>query len=216
MSATRWYDRVAPVYDLASAGDRFYRRARKDAIELLRTSSGDTVLDVFCGTGVNLPLLAERLGGTGKIVGVDGSDAMLERSRSEAEKYVPSAIETTFEQIDLSQPQGVAALAATVSRHAPQAIVFTLGLTCVANWRDVVDAVWEAAAPQTRIGTLDVYSERLTLGARLINRIGAADCTRPVHEALLERAPDATQREHRPFKVIDVSVIVTAATKGAS
>jgi demethylmenaquinone methyltransferase/2-methoxy-6-polyprenyl-1,4-benzoquinol methylase len=50
---------------------------RRRAIEALGLGSGDTVVDVACGTGQNFPFLEQAIGPGGRIVGVDLTDAML-------------------------------------------------------------------------------------------------------------------------------------------
>jgi demethylmenaquinone methyltransferase / 2-methoxy-6-polyprenyl-1,4-benzoquinol methylase len=73
------FDRIAPVYDvmnrLMTAGlDGKWRRLTAEAV----VRRGDRVLDACCGTG-DLALAAERAGG--RVVGLDFSEAMLERAR---------------------------------------------------------------------------------------------------------------------------------------
>ena len=46
--------------------------------------SGETVLDVGCGAGMDLLLSAKRIGPTGHAIGVDMTDAMVERARKSA------------------------------------------------------------------------------------------------------------------------------------
>lgn len=46
--------------------------------------SGETVLDVGCGAGMDLLLAARRVGPTGKAIGVDMTDAMIESARASA------------------------------------------------------------------------------------------------------------------------------------
>jgi len=43
---------------------------------------GERVLDVACGTGLSLPLLAERVGAAGQVVGVELSPEMLRQARA--------------------------------------------------------------------------------------------------------------------------------------
>ncbi len=42
---------------------------------------GDTVLDLGCGAGLDLLIAAEKVGPEGKVIGVDMTDAMLEKAR---------------------------------------------------------------------------------------------------------------------------------------
>lgn len=69
--------------------------------ELLNLSSGDRVLDVGCGQGVDVRLLAERVGSGGTVVGVDHSETMLDaaRERTEAANVrfeIDDAMDLTF------------------------------------------------------------------------------------------------------------------------
>ena len=46
--------------------------------------NGETVLDIGCGAGMDLLLAAKRAGANGRSIGVDMTDAMLERARKSA------------------------------------------------------------------------------------------------------------------------------------
>jgi SAM-dependent methyltransferase len=88
VAATRaFYGRWARAYDwlcrlLPGLGG--LRGAAADALAL---DDGDTVVDLGCGTGANLPHLRERVGPAGTVVGVDLTPGML----AEAEKRVERA-----------------------------------------------------------------------------------------------------------------------------
>ena len=56
--------------------------ANPQRIGLIR--AGETVLDIGCGAGMDLLLTGRRVGPTGRAIGVDMTDAMVERSRSSA------------------------------------------------------------------------------------------------------------------------------------
>jgi ubiquinone/menaquinone biosynthesis C-methylase UbiE len=75
-----FYGRWARLYDvLATApGVRSWRERTADALGLV---PGDTVVEMGCGTGANFPHLRERVGPTGRVVGVDLAPGMLARAR---------------------------------------------------------------------------------------------------------------------------------------
>jgi len=50
---------------------------RKKAINYLELKEGDVVIDLGCGTGLSFPLIMEKIGPDGKLIGVDISSAML-------------------------------------------------------------------------------------------------------------------------------------------
>jgi demethylmenaquinone methyltransferase/2-methoxy-6-polyprenyl-1,4-benzoquinol methylase len=52
------------------------------AVERLELRAGDTVIDVACGTGLNFPMLEERIGESGRLVGIELSPPMLDQARS--------------------------------------------------------------------------------------------------------------------------------------
>ena len=62
------------------------KKIRRKAIENLGLREGDTVLDLCCGTGLNFPYLLEKVGKTGKIIGVDLSKEMLQATRKNINK----------------------------------------------------------------------------------------------------------------------------------
>src|SRR3984885_11423133 len=83
------YRKKAKHYDITS---RLYpapgypqRTQRLRAVQALGLRTGDTVVDMACGTGLNFPLLQQAVGPGGRIVGVDLTDAMLARAQDRIE-----------------------------------------------------------------------------------------------------------------------------------
>lgn len=84
----RLYRRVAPFYDLMVIPFDWFgaRRHRARAVRQLELGSGALVVDLGCGTGLNLPLLHEAVGPGGRIICVDLSADMLSRARRRAKR----------------------------------------------------------------------------------------------------------------------------------
>jgi demethylmenaquinone methyltransferase/2-methoxy-6-polyprenyl-1,4-benzoquinol methylase len=77
------YDRCAPYINFGYAL-MFPQRVRfmkRHVLPQLGIERGQAVLDLCCGAGHNLPLLADAVGPRGTILGVDFSTGMLERAR---------------------------------------------------------------------------------------------------------------------------------------
>ena len=56
------------------------------AVEALGLRSGDVVLDIGCGAGQTLLQLAERVGTTGQVIGVDVAPLLLEIAKRRTER----------------------------------------------------------------------------------------------------------------------------------
>ncbi len=92
----------APYYDylmdLLFLGT--YPRFMADVVDKMQVEPGDEIIDLGAGTGRNARLLLNRVGPTGRIVGVDISPQMLARARRRCERYP----EISFVQHRIEQP----------------------------------------------------------------------------------------------------------------
>lgn len=76
----RVYDVLAPWYDLAV--ENLEARVRAAGLRLLDAWPGETIVEFGSGTGQALSALAPLVGVEGRVIGVDLSPAMVERSRT--------------------------------------------------------------------------------------------------------------------------------------
>lgn len=58
-----------------------------------RVQPGQVVLDLGCGAGIDLMLAARQVGETGRVIGIDMTDAMIERARANARQAGHANIE---------------------------------------------------------------------------------------------------------------------------
>jgi demethylmenaquinone methyltransferase/2-methoxy-6-polyprenyl-1,4-benzoquinol methylase len=148
------YSLAAPVYDSACAV-LFYERARARAVELLHLEDGQTVLDVACGTGRNIPLLLERVGPRGHVIGVDYTRAMLARAREKARRR--SWQNVGFLRLDAARLSLDALRDANLLSEGEQvdAVICTLALSCIPAWGDAYRAMLEIVRPGGRVAIMD-------------------------------------------------------------
>lgn len=83
---TAFYGRWARAYDWLCRLLPGLDGLRRRAVDALALSSGDTVVELGCGTGANLPHLRDAVGSRGSVVGVDLTPGMLDRARSRVER----------------------------------------------------------------------------------------------------------------------------------
>jgi SAM-dependent methyltransferase len=83
-AALEQYRRRADSYDSELL---LFEPIRTDAIEALELRSGDTVLDVGCGTGLSFELLEERVGDGGRVVGIEQCPEMMAKARQRVHRH---------------------------------------------------------------------------------------------------------------------------------
>jgi ubiquinone/menaquinone biosynthesis C-methylase UbiE len=76
----REFNRAAERYDDSRVVRSYQRRTQALVVDDLRIERGMYVLDLGCGTGTATLEIASRLEGTGKVVGLDLSEKMLEQA----------------------------------------------------------------------------------------------------------------------------------------
>lgn len=79
-----YYDRIARIYDLMA--DRSEAPARQTGLDLLAAQPGETVLEIGFGTGHCLAALAQAVGPTGTVHGLDISEGMLKHAQENLQK----------------------------------------------------------------------------------------------------------------------------------
>ena len=152
MRTSARYRFSARFYDLISAEWPVYRAGRVAAIDLLALRPGHRVLDIGCGTGLNFPLVQDRIGPTGSITGVDASAQML----AQAQRRSRTA---GWDNVRL-----IEADATTLDAQAMDvggdfdAVISTYALSLMSDWPRVVSVMIAAARPGGRVAVVDMQT----------------------------------------------------------
>jgi SAM-dependent methyltransferase len=182
----RRYRLLAPVYE-STLGERLlYEGARRRAVTMLGLVPGAAVVDVACGSGLNFPLIQERIGKSGTLIGVDMTAGMLRRADQRAQRAGWSNVKLV--QLDASsltrerlERAGVLPVGAQVD-----AVVCTLGMSVIPDWEKAWEAMVTLVRPGGAVALMDGSPPiRETATTRLVRplvwlgcRYFAADWTR--------------------------------------
>jgi arsenite methyltransferase len=77
----REFDRAAKSYDDSRFVNSYQRRTQILAINTMHIENGMNILDLGCGTGRGTIDIAEKLEGSGKVLGLDLSEEMVRKAR---------------------------------------------------------------------------------------------------------------------------------------
>jgi len=151
----RRYTRLAPVYERTLGERLLYSYARRRAIDGLRLSPGAVVVDVACGTGLNLQLLRDRVGPTGTVIGVDLTRGMLARAQARIDRAGWTNVRlleldaTKIRRDDLEHSVDLPA------DRRVDAVLCTLGLSVIPDWETAWQRMLDLARPGGRVGVMD-------------------------------------------------------------
>jgi len=205
-----WWSRhgglLRRLYDVVFLGKQ--ARLRRETVDALALSAGDSVLDVGCGDGINFPRLRERVGPSGRVVGLDYSAGMVARARKRV-------IEAGWENVHVlrgdAQQTGVGA-------EAFDAVVSTMAVSAMPETERVAEEAARALRPGGRIALLDARPfPRLpwSLANPLVERLSAwATDWRP--EVDVVGALEATFGEVSVSEYVSGAVFVAVARKGGT
>ena len=184
-----FYGRCAGIYD-AVATAPMVRPWRARCVSELALSPGDTVVDMGCGTGGNLPVLREQVGPDGTVLGVDIVGAMLRQARRRVEHSDWENVHVV--QADATRPP-VGAVDALTS-------TFVVGM--LENPGPVVRSWVESVRPGGRVALLNAArSNRLALRPANIVFRAFTRLTAPGHRLRL-RSP-TRQLERKWHQTVD-------------
>jgi ubiquinone/menaquinone biosynthesis C-methylase UbiE len=153
--ARRRYQLLAPIYERTSGERSLYAAARARAIELLQLRPAASVLDVACGTGMNFELIEQRIGPSGRLVGVDRSERMLDRARSRVARCRWSNVSLIEADVERLAPDYLQELGLSVPDAQFDAALCTLGLSVIPDWKSAWQATLALVRPGGKVAVMD-------------------------------------------------------------
>jgi demethylmenaquinone methyltransferase/2-methoxy-6-polyprenyl-1,4-benzoquinol methylase len=150
-SARRYGTATALAYDAISGERPVYRAGRVAAVEALRLAPGDAVLDLGCGTGLDLPLLLPRIGPAGSVVALDASAAMLAATGRRAARAGAARV-----HLVRADATTVDAAALRPGGRPADAVLACYTLSLMADWPAAWRTAVAAARPGARMAVVDL------------------------------------------------------------
>lgn len=152
----RRYGRLAPIYE-RSLGERLlYARARQQTIEMLRLARGATVIDFACGTGLNFPLIEERIGPSGgTLIGVDMTPAMLRQAAARVEASGWANVHLVEHDVTSLTRERLEDLGALPVGKPVDAAICTLGMSVIPQWESAWKSMVEIVRPGGAVAVMD-------------------------------------------------------------
>jgi len=149
------YNKTARLYDIMN---QFYffgkdKQFRLLLVDELNLKPGDTVLDLCCGTGLNFPLLRQKIKARGVLVGIDISLRMLQQAKVKSKGK------------DVNLVKADAAYLAFRNKTF-DAILLTFCLKITPTYEKTIKEAARVLKPKGRIGVLGNY--RLTGPLKLL------------------------------------------------
>jgi demethylmenaquinone methyltransferase/2-methoxy-6-polyprenyl-1,4-benzoquinol methylase len=139
------YDFTLRLFDLFAWFGFSISAWRRQAISTLRLKSGDTVVDIGCGTGNSLPPLHQAVGPNGTIIGIDLSEAMITQARKRvAANRWENVRLVCADAGQFDFPLGV------------DAVLSAYALTLVPDCGRIIASACEALVPGGRLAVLDM------------------------------------------------------------
>jgi ubiquinone/menaquinone biosynthesis C-methylase UbiE len=178
MNQITWYNIVAPFYNYFMSFS--YRKVRKESIRSLELSDGDIVIDLGCGTGLNLEMLSSKVGSNGLVIGIEPSVKMYQKANKIASKY--NNIVLLNMTIDKAIEDGI--LNGYKSRNIK--ILSTLVFSVIQDYRSTAKNIISFFDSGTVVVIMDLYKKNSNLFSLLLDFLAFSKMNRKVWEAFKE------------------------------
>jgi len=185
----RWYARIAPIYDLVCRP--LYAGPRRAVARAMDLQVGQKVLEIGCGTGLNLPMISAAVGTRGRVLGIDATVEMLDRAEARLDRF--DCDNVALYDGDLMQPP-FAALKGILRKHLdtahPDVILCSYLFVVAPEYKELFERAWKILRPGGHFVIVDtqpfqgVWRFLNPLAVPIANWSGGGNVRRPTLELL--------------------------------
>ncbi len=145
------FDRIAPIYDRLNNELSFgiHWVWKQMAVSWSEAKSGDTCLDLCCGSGDLTQLLAKQVGHTGSVIGADFAPAQLKNASAKITDIYPPLTQINWVEAD--------ALNLPFSDNYFDAATIGYGLRNVTDIPRCLQELYRVLKPNTQVAILDFH-----------------------------------------------------------
>jgi ubiquinone/menaquinone biosynthesis C-methylase UbiE len=186
------YNRIAPIFSIGSKltfphRDHINRKLIQPRLGL---REGQTVLDLCCGAGLNFPYIEDCIGPTGRLLGLDFSDRLVERAQ---------ALTRASGWSNVTVYEGDALKLGDVIDEPVDAVLCSLAACLIPNKKAFFEAIKSLLRPNGRLAVLEFMPFKGWLGA-FNPLLKIALCPIPVNiKAVFDEAPQVKQSMNAAF-----------------
>ncbi|NOQ75445.1 MAG: methyltransferase domain-containing protein [Crocinitomix sp.] len=190
----KWYDIFSNFYD--SSLEKLYSESRKRAIELLDLKSGQTLIDIACGTGANFKHI-KATNTDLEVFGTDFSEGMLRKGQANIDNN--NWKNTTLFQADARELTPSFVKEQINKDPNFDRIICVLGLSVIPDWEQVLDKMLDLLTENGKIVIVDVFAEKRNFNTWLVEKFAKADLNREIWQTL-EKKTSNFHYEYLPVK----------------
>lgn len=174
-AAQAFYGRWASLYDRLARFPIAIGPVREATVDALGLDRGDTVVEMGCGTGANLPLLRDAVGPEGTVIGVDYTRATLNRAAVSLDRSGTSSGQG-YDDVQLVHGD----VTALPVDGPVDAILATFVVGMLDTPAAVIDDWWELLAPGGHLVLCNAHASQNRIG-RLLSPVfrAAVVCSTP-------------------------------------
>jgi len=167
-----WYNCISSIYDYFTVLP--YQKIRLEAIAKLNIAPGDTVIDLGCGTGLNLESLSQLVGKDGVVIAVEPSKGMLNQAKAKAKQFPFKNVQFVEKNIS----EYICSDEFIKCSNYNLKVMSILVVSVIPNWEEDIRALIKALPNGSQFLIMDLFSKKKNMVSFCIDKVAQSDTRR--------------------------------------